>query len=303
MRVVRSEPPGTTTGAETVQEALRNAEPVSLPPNQTAPIRPLGTRNGHYYFMTPANELRDMRAEALEAGRGVRALLSGMGSEIDEWCENNFPDIREKWSAKKAGLWIIEVCNQKGIFDPAATNILSVGVWRDKNDRAVAHCGDCWIDADGRRHELHGNQADVMVSAQVISEPHISPAAAASAKNLLRRLEIGWGWARPEDAAIALGWAAAAALGGFPNKRPHLYINGSRGSGKSTFMGLVSDLLGDFGGKVLTNTTEAGIRQARNNQARPILVDEFEPEGNQRTAGQQDAFLALARSMYDGAGG
>ena len=51
---------------------------------------------------------------------------------------------------------------------------------------------------------------------------------------------------------------------------------------------LAASMLGEFGGSVLNDATEAGIRQSRNNQARPILIDEFEPDQSVRNGSKQD---------------
>jgi hypothetical protein len=114
---------------------------------------------------------------------------------------------------------------------------------------------------------------------------------------LLSELKALWGWKRDVDADIFLGWVAAAILGGFPAWRSHLYVYGSRGSGKSKLMEVAAGMLGEFGGSVLNDATEAGIRQSRNNQARPILIDEFEPDQGVRNESKQDGMFALFRRM------
>ena len=85
---------------------------------ETAPIVPLGHNAGQYSFIAPSGQYRRMPAEALEAGRGVRALFRGTGPDIEEWCLSKFPAKGGGWCQKEAGLWIIEQCNEKGVFDP-----------------------------------------------------------------------------------------------------------------------------------------------------------------------------------------
>ena len=121
--------------------------------------------------------------------------------------------------------------------------------------------------------------------------------------NLLRTIKRLWGWKRDVDADIWLGWVAAACLGGFPDWRAHLYVHGNRGCGKSKLIELAARLLGDLAGDVVNDATEAGLRQSRNNQARPLLIDEFEPDDNPRNASKQDGMMALFRRMSGGAGG
>ncbi len=78
---------------------------------------------------------------------------------------------------------------------------------------------------------------------------------------------------------------------------------GKRGSGKSTLLEAAACLLGDLSGEPWNDATSAGLRQARNNQARPLLIDEFEPDGSSTTSAKQKALIALARAMSGGSGG
>lgn len=142
-----------------------------------------------------------------------------------------------------------------------------------------------------------------MTSATPIAPPEVSVFAHDAAKHMLHAIEGLWGWKRPSDAAIWLGWVAAASLGGFPEWRSHLYVHGHRGSGKSKLIELAACLMGDLAGDVVNDATEAGLRQSRNNQARPLLIDEFEPDQNPRNATRQDNMLAMFRRMSGGAGG
>lgn len=142
-----------------------------------------------------------------------------------------------------------------------------------------------------------------MVGAAPIEQPDVAPARLDTFKSLLRDLEKCWGWMRPEDVAVWLGWTAAASLGGFPDWRSHLYGHGSRGNGKSGLIKLAATLLGEVAGGVVNDAPEAGLRQSRNNHARPILIDEFEPEDNPGTSSRQDRMLALFRVMSGGKGG
>jgi len=223
---------------------------------------------------------------------------------VHEWCLSTFPAGDNSWSYKNAGLWIIEQCNAKGIFDPSNADLRSIGVWRDDSGRANAHCGDRIVFPSGETAALTEYQAKhTMIGAMRISEPDVRALPLDAELNLLRTVERLWGWKRAEDASIWLGWVAAACLGGFPDWRTHLYIHGTRGSGKSKLIELAARILGDLSGDVINDATEAGLRQSRNNQARPLLLDEFEPDDNPRNASRQDGMLALFRRMSGGAGG
>ncbi len=289
------------TTADQLHTGAALPDVVSVP--ERCPIIPLGQSGGDYFFISASGELRRMKAEALEAGRGVRALLSGYGYVTEAWCLEKFPQKGGGWSQREAGQWIIDQCNGKGVFDPASADLRYVGVWRDEDGNAIAHCGDRLVQPDGQVMSPAAFQGkSVMIGAAAIASPDNSYIDPEAITGLLCELKALWGWKRDADADVFFGWVAAASLGGFPEWRSHLYVYGSRGSGKSKLIELAASLLGDFGGSVLNDATEAGLRQSRNNQARPILIDEFEPDQSARTGSKQDNMFALFRRM-SGAGG
>jgi energy-coupling factor transporter ATP-binding protein EcfA2 len=215
-----------------------------------------------------------------------------------------FSTADHRWCHKKAGLWIIAQCNAKGVFDPSSADLRSIGVWRDDDGGAIAHCGNRIISPDGQVSDLTEYHAKhTMTGARRITAPDFRRLPHDTKLYLLHSIERLWRWKREEDASIWLGWVAAACLGGFPDWRTHFYIHGSRGSGKSKLIELAACLLGDLSGDVINDATEAGLRQSRNNQARPVLIDEFEPDDNPRNASRQNGMLALFRRMSGGAGG
>jgi len=272
--------------------------------DKPCPIILLGHDGGSYYLIPPSGQLRKLSAEALEAGRGVRALFAGISPEVDEWNRSMFPARDNGWCHKAAGLWIIGACNSKGVFNPSTADLRSVGVWRNETDQATFHSGNWITHQDGNSEPLTSYKAKhVMVGAMPINAPDLSPLPQDEIKNLLFEIGELWGWKRKVDSDIWLGWVAAAAMGGFPDWRTHLYVHGSRGSGKSKLIELAACLLGDLSGDVINDATEAGIRQSRNNQARPVLIDEFEPDDNPRNAARQDSMFSLIRRMSGGAGG
>lgn len=267
-------------------------------------IRPLGHMDGTYFFIPPSGELRRISAEKLEAGRGVRAIFAGGSPEVIEACLREFPNGSNDWCPKKAGLSIIEQCNQKGVVDPANLDLRASGVWRHESGEAIMHCGDQVVRDDGSTAslmEFDSNQ--LLIAGPSVQLPEFGLLPCDTMSELLHRLEGLWGWSRASDACIWLGFVALASLGGYPAWRPHLYVSGSRGSGKSTLLQAAANLLGDLSGEPINDATEAGLRQSRNNQARPLLIDEFEPDASDRGGTRQDNILGLLRRMSGGSGG
>jgi len=83
---------------------------------------------------------------------------------------------------------------------------------------------------------------------------------------------------REMDKYFLLGWLVAAPLAGVTEWRPHIWITGEKGSGKSTILEYVIRPMFEAWTTVRADkSSEAGIRQTIKNDAVPVIMDEFEP--------------------------
>lgn len=202
----------------------------------------------------------------------------------------------------------IEECIRQGVFDPAG-RMRGRGAHRLRDGRGlVYHAGDkvlasvlrpdgsikSWTWIDPGLFERYVYQAG-----EAIPRPwHESPGegAAVQVLALLRR----WAWKRELlDPRFVLGAIGASMLGGALPWRPHLWITGDRGTGKSTLngkMGLVHRLLGE-GLYRTSDTSAAGIRQSLRNATVPVMIDEREAEKDNR---RNEELIALARVASSG---
>jgi hypothetical protein len=265
----------------------------------------------------------------LEAGNrhGKLGLAALFGPSIG-WLEAHYPmwskPVREqidgKWvivqeskvigfdQAKAAQALVIESV-RRGIFDPAG-RMRGRGAHRPEKGIGglVLHCGNKilvsvpnaegaikgwrWIDAG--EHERYVYQA-----AEPMPRPwhdHVGPKPARKLKALLET----WNWKRKElDPILCLGAIGASMLGGALPWRPHIWITGGRGTGKSTLNGrdqLIHKLFGT-GLFRTSNTTAAGIRSHLKNSTVPVMIDEREAERDNR---KNDEIIELARIASSG---
>lgn len=108
-------------------------------------------------------------------------------------------------------------------------------------------------------------------------------------------------WRDPKSGLFLAGWLALARIGGALDIRPHIWITGGAGSGKTTVLQLlVRKVLGTTEEyfNVHGATTEAGIRQHVQSNAIPIVFDEAEQEGLEAAA-RVSKVVELARSAWD----
>jgi putative DNA primase/helicase len=111
-------------------------------------------------------------------------------------------------------------------------------------------------------------------------------------------------WERPLYGKLLAGWLALAPIGGALRWRPHLWVTGPSGSGKSWIVSnIIQALVGDAALHVQGATSEAGIRGMLGSDSLPVVFDEAESEDKSSQA-RFESILTLARqsSTETGAG-
>lgn len=197
---------------------------------------------------------------------------------------------------------IIQMSQSMPKFDPRA--IRGRGCWVD-GQNVVYHAGDR-VSVDGQIMPIPQYQSPTGAIYEAGLKIHIEgeqPARNAESAKLIELCE-SLSWENALFGKLLAGWMALAPICGAMMWRPHLWITGSAGSGKTWIMGnIVNPLVGKSAVFVQGNTSEAGIRGQLGCDALPVLFDEAEAE-NQRSIPRMDGVLELARqaSSESGAG-
>jgi hypothetical protein len=175
------------------------------------------------------------------------------------------------------------------------------GAWTFRSGNLVYHSGDAlWICEKGRFKTLatgvHENMLYPRLSA--LSEPwteSITPDEN-PARKLLETFRK-WNWTRPDvDPVLLLGWIGCALIGGALDWRPAVLLIGDRATGKSTLQQALRNIFGDTLFRS-ADTTAAGIYQAMAHDARPVALDELEPDSDPR---KLDNVVHLMRTSASG---
>lgn len=187
---------------------------------------------------------------------------------------------------------LISACSRIGIFNP--DKIRGRGAWKDGKD-IVIHCGDTLI-VNGKYTDFNKHHSKYIYEAgQELDFQLTEPIKKIDAYKLITMLER-LNWAREVNARLLAGWIVIAPLCGALHWRPHLWLTGASGSGKSWVMnGLVKLLLGDGFVDAQSETTEAGIRQFLKADALPVIFDEAESE-DKRAQERMQSVLNIMRS-------
>lgn len=191
---------------------------------------------------------------------------------LDFW-EMYFEGAKGGIDKKAAMNWIIRKAHSRGVYD--MERIRGRGAWMDKG-RIVYHHGD-HLSVDGAYQSITEVQSHyVYEMSKALPEISDTPLTATEGLSLLE-LAAEFRWSKPASAALLAGWVALAPVGGAISWRPHIWITGGAGSGKTSILErYVNQLLNGMRIYAQGNSSEAGIRQKLKSDALPVLFDESE---------------------------
>lgn len=245
-----------------------------------------------YAVYTLANKVVSiMSANALDK-KGLLQLAP------KDWWEAYFP-AKKDYDYMSAFNWVCRLADARGVFNMNA--IRGRGAWMDAG-RVVLHAGTHLI-VDGTLHRL-GMLRTKFIYEQGSHLPMDTEEAMSDEEaNELFKFISSLTFARPLDAMLLAGWIALAPVCGMLRWRPHIWVTGAAGSGKSWILSnLIKDCIGDVSVFVQGETTEAGLRQEIGKDALPIVFDEAESESAGSSA-RIDGVLAFARAASTGEAG
>lgn len=206
------------------------------------------------------------------------------------WWEENFAGDKGV-NKKMAANWLIRACGEVGIYDNS--RIRGRGAWID-DGRIIYHHGEK-MSIDGTYAGFESVRSRYVYEMdRPLPEPAEEMLAGDEGEWILDMAAM-FRWSKPASAALLAGWIALAPICGALRWRPHIWITGGPGTGKST-------VLNEFAHYLLCgvdifaqgNSSEAGIRQTLKADALPVLFDESE-SNEENDARRVQNILALIR--------
>jgi putative DNA primase/helicase len=179
-----------------------------------------------------------------------------------------------------------------GVFDP--DRIRGRGAWLD-DGRVVFHLGDRLI-IDGAAHTVLKPPPTryYYEQARHLDGPSDTPLSdddAVRIKNIAEQFR----WEVPASAHFLAGWMVLAPVCGALSWRPHIWVTGGAGTGKTTILKVfMRPLMGGVLQTATGGTTEPGLRGILKSDAIPVVFDEFEQNEAKDKQVVQNV-LALAR--------
>ena len=271
-----------------------NDEP---PPIPEPPFVALGYDTEHYYFLKKStrsvftiakgnfNGSRLLEIANLGWWRTVRrgALLTDGGNIRVTLAQDLVQHLSE----------------EAGRFDLAT--LRGAGVWRDGESQIVVNDGRQIVGQDGKKSAFDAWKSEFHYVASDSRFPGLSGDGASDTDGRqLMALIQAQGWANRLQAVCVLGWCLIAPFGGILRWRPHLWITGARGTGKSYVLeNIVDQLLGDFRHTGSGKDTAAAIYRSLNQDAKPVRLDEMEPEVSTDAANIHNILTVARNSSSD----
>lgn len=281
------EPPAPEPEPDIEEPDLPEPQPVT---QDAALYQVLGFDAGTYFYL-PAGTRQVVALTA--SGHTAKNLLQL--APMDYWDREFGTGKAGEMAAANA---LMNAAHRVGTFYP--DRLRGRGAWTE-DGKPVFHLGQFALSRE-RRIDLYEASRNYIYPA---TRPmrgvdlDVAPATAAEAKrvaDLCARLN----WENPLSAVALAGWIAIAPVCGALHWRPHIWISGGAGSGKTTvMMDVVWRLIGVFATRFEGSTTEAGIRQTLGADAMPIVLDEAEAE-SERAQARITGILDLARLASSG---
>lgn len=259
------------------------------------PFRLLGTDEDQFFYM-PDKGQQIVRLTATAHSKLNFMRLAPLQSWEDAFAGKSGAD----WDAAANAL--IQRSKDRPKFDPR--RIRGRGCWIDGDD-VVYHAGAELI-VNGTKTPIQRYSSSVRAIYEGALEIDVDankPANSRTASQLITLCEM-LSWERPLHGKLLAGWLALAPICGALGWRPHVWLTGPSGSGKSwTVANIIQPMVGKSAVHVQGNTSEAGIRGQLGSDALPVVFDEAESE-DRASQLRFEAVLQLARqaSSETGAG-
>lgn len=254
---------------------------------ENGPFQILGYDHGAYYYIPDGTR---QVVELTPAAHNRQNLLALAPRSF--WEKRFMNDETKRIAWELAANALLRKCERRGVYDPC--RIRGRGAWEDAG-RSVLHLGDRMI-VDGQQIEVGGLDSAFVyemapgIEAGVDATPLSTP----EAHRFAALCDLP-SWETGIFGRLLAGWCVLAPVCGALSWRPHIWITGAAGTGKTWVAdNIVRPAIGPIGIHVQGATTEAGLRQYLKHDARPVLFDEAEGETS-RAAGKVQAVLELMR--------
>lgn len=264
-----------TAPAPAAAPSKASQAPSAVVHGQLRGITPLGHSEGTFWWFS--NDLGEVAKVKHKDSISSSTLLS-LGGHA--WCDATYGFDKKDGRAinfQRLAGDLREECLKRGPFN--SDRVRGGGVW-EEGGRLVVNSKDCFRGGD--RHVLGRVTSKFVYSRN--ADLGIAPDTASATKNevaeVLAFLKTFNTVNGDSDAKLLIGMLGCMYVPAALQRRPHAYVYGDAGSGKSLLLKLFERLLGPAA-LSRSNESAAGLRQALRSQSLACLLDESGTDNEQ----------------------
>lgn len=264
--------------------------------SEHAPFRCLGAiGKTHYFIPNDFGQLITLaQREMTTNGLLALARLS--------WFKERWPIESGRNKGKPDWTLIVDaiVAHSRSLGPYQPSRLCGRGFWREE-DELVIHLGDRLLPPGKKAFIDPSNytpgSGKIYVKLPRLDGPHPKRVLPLDKGTWLMGVFEDLLWEYPVSAYLLAGWVVLAPFSGYLRWRPHVWLTGDAGCGKTT---ILRELVVPLTAGVSlyaegSQTTEAGLRQELASDALPVILDE--PEKDQNAAVQRvKAIIRMMRS-------
>lgn len=259
-------------------------------------FRCLGYDRAQYWFLT------QKKRATISIGIG-----SFNGSKLQElaplawWTVHGMTSDQQMIKVSLAQDYVIRKQEAVGRYDPRL--LRGAGVWREGDD-IVINDGRHIVTRSGEKIEYADFHSKAVYLSSDTTFSDLSGEASTREEGVaLMDLVGAQGWAKKSSALAVLGWSLIAPFGGILEWRPHVWLLGRKGTGKSYILDtIIRRLLGNFSLSGTSEITPAALRRKLGTDACPATLDEMDANGKKELE-RISAIGNIERNSSDDASG
>ena len=235
------------------------------------PFLILGAFRNTYYYM-PLKTKQIMEIDSSNHRQNYLLPLAPLEYWYKAYTEEK--ETRINWT--KVANDLIQRSQDKGFF--SYSKVRGRGAWWDKG-RSVIHLGGGLL-VDKEPVEIGDFDSDYIYEAGH-SHENLSMSTPLTDNESIKFLQLceRLKWQKDLFGTLFAGWCVVAPICGALKWRPHIWVTGARGTGKTWVVdNIIKMSLGDLETYFQSKTTEAGIRQKLNSDSFPVVFDEADGE-------------------------
>ncbi len=206
-----------------------------------------------------------------------------------------YGEKKDSWTIATDSM--IQTCAAEGLFNPA--NVIGRGIWLI-DGKGVTHYGDKVL-IDNIKYSPKEIPRDIAKKKVFEAGEPLQLGDPDDIANFtqIQTILSQLSFQTPDAALLISGWVVCGMAAGALHWRPHMWITGKAGSGKSAVVNTIKRLLGNCGEHYTGETTEAGIRQDLKHDCRAVTYDEAEPKTHQAQLALQKVLNLFRQASSD----